>query len=58
MISDQEIEDIKNMISVFPDAHKIAKTPDRTEKYKTGYIDKLKAAGVKCDVRRIYVQKL
>lgn len=56
MITSQEIQDIKRAISVFPDAHTSAETPDRSEKYKTGYIDKLKEAGIKCDVWRIVVK--
>ena len=57
MISNQEIQDIKNVISVFPDAQVIAITPDRSEKYKTGFIDKLKEAGIKGDVWRVFIKK-
>lgn len=58
MITDQEIQLIKKTIEVFPDiTEKAAITPDRSEKYKTGYIGKLKGAGIKCDVWRIIVKK-
>jgi len=59
LITNQEIQDIKRAIKVFHDTDEIAAiTPDRSEKYEKGYINKLKEAGVKCDVWRIFVKKL
>ena len=57
MITNQEIEDIKRAIKALPDAQVIVETPDRSEKFKIGYIDKLKEAGIKGDVWRIFVKK-
>lgn len=57
MITQDEINTIKNAIKVFPDAQIIAITPDRSERFKTGFIDKLKEAGIKGDVWRIFVKK-
>ena len=57
MITQDEINTIKNAIKIFPDAQIIAETPDRSEKYRTGFIDKLKEAGIKGDVWRIFVKK-
>lgn len=57
MITQNEIKLIKNAISVFPDAQIIAITPDRSERFKTGFIDKLKEAGIRGDVWRIFVKE-
>ena len=61
MISDQDIQRIKKALpeakSVFPDAQIAAETPDRSEKYKTGFIDKLKAGGIECEVWKVYIKK-
>ncbi len=60
MITDQEIEtakeDLKRALSVFPDAQVSVDTPDRSEEYKKGYVDKLKAGGIKCEVWRVYIK--